>query len=628
MPKEGKQLYEFGPFRLDPQERQLKRDGEAVALSPKDFEMLVVLIERRGHLVEKSELMETLWPDSYVEEANLSQHIWALRKALGEGAQKYIETVPKRGYRFTAGVRAVGGESDEIVVEKHSITRIIAEEEDEGMAQPHPAPGMEQKALAASKKSGLRGVRWELALILGVLCLVGLTVALFHARNSRQTKAPAAVGEAQRPGLRSMAVLPFKMIGAGGGDEYLGAGLSDALITRLSSVGQVVVRPTSAVRRYTDSGQDPVAAGQEQGVEAVLDGSVQRAEDRIRLTVQLVRVADGALLWSGVFDERFTNIFAVEDAISEQVLRGLMVRLSAEESARLRRQERANIEAYRAYLKGRYFWNKRNGEGFKKAFEYFNQAVAEDPRYAQAYAGLADYYIFIGGYGITPQEEIIAKARGAAEKALELDERLAEAHTSLALIFENYEWDWPGTEREYRRAIELNPNYATARHWYGEFLALMGRFDEGVAEIKRAQELDPLSLIINTDMGKIYYFARQYDRAIEQLRKTLELDPNFVQAHLWLSASYFRKVMYKEALAELNKAWQLEPAPGILAVFGVMHAESGERGEALKVLKELNERRKSQYVSPFAIALIYTSLGKGMRRFNGSKRRIRSGRWD
>jgi tetratricopeptide (TPR) repeat protein len=287
-----------------------------------------------------------------------------------------------------------------------------------------------------------------------------------------------------------------------------------------------------------------------------------------------------------------------------------MVKLSDEEKEWLRKGHQESLEAYQAYLKGRYFWNKRNAEGFKKAVQYFNQAVDIDPTYARAYAGLADSYTFLGGYSINSEKEMIPKARAAAKKAIEIDETLAEAHASLALIDQNYDWNWTEAEWEYKRAIELNPNYATAHHWYGEFLSFMGRFDEGIPEIKRAQELDPLSLIISTDLGKAYYMARQYDRAIEQYRKTLEMDANFDHARGFLGLAYAQKGKHEEAIAELRKIKDLENDPMYLSWLGMVYGTAGRGDEARDVLKRLNALSKRTYVSPYSLMAVYTGLGE------------------
>ncbi len=620
MSKQPQRLYEFGNYYLDTQEQLLRRDGVPVALTPKAFETLVVLIERRGRLIEKSELMEALWPESHVEEANLTNNVWTLRKTLGESedGQRYIETVPKRGYRFVAKVTELPA-SDEaaLVVERHTFKRIVTNETEEKETwEEEAAPQSSVARQVSSTGSAVTPRRFRVSTPLkttiaaAVLFLVVLPATLYRLSARLDSERAALAVAPARPRLRSLAVLPFKTIGASGraDSEYLGIGMSDALITRLGNSKQVVVRPTSAMRRYSDPLQDPLAAGREQRVEAILDGNVQREGDRIRVTVQLFRALDGATLWSAKFDERFTDIFAVQDSISQQVMRELLVELNPDEQKRLQQRGSNNIEAYQAYLKGLYFWNKRTRDGYQKSVDYFKQAIEIDPAYAQAYVGLGNSSSFLGGHDRASEVEAFSKARATAKKALELDETLAEAHASLGLVAMNFDWNWSETEKEFRRAIELNPNYATAHQWYGEFLACMGRFDEGIAELKRAQELDPLSIIINTDMGKVYMLARRYDEAISQYRRTLEMDPEFEVAHGLLAMTYSEKGMHEEALGELRKIKHLESDPLYLSYLVYVNAIAGRPGEARRALERIRQMSKQTYVSPLTNALAYAAL--------------------
>ena len=441
MSNRTKHLYRFGPFELDAAKRLLLREGEPVPLTPKVFDTLLVLVENSGQVLEKDELMKKLWPDAVVEENNLNQCISTLRKALQEsaGEHRYIVTIPGRGYQFVASVTE---------------------------------PPVDEAGPTAP--SGVVDHRWRLtrnAWIVSVLAAASVMVmgylwrAVWPGRTAREAR------------VRSIAVLPFKSLGLLEGDEYLGLGLADALITRLGNVPGTLVRPTSSVVRYTDPSLDPVAAGRQLKVDSVLDGKIQRSGDRIRLTVQLLRVDDGAPLWADRFDESFTDIFSVQDSISEQVTRALLLRLTAPEKQRVTRRYTANAEAYRAYLKGRYYWSKSTPEGLDKAIEAFQQAIEIDPNYALAYAGLADCYVFGSGLG-RPLRERVPKARAAIEKALKIDDGLAEAYAPQAYIKLSYDWDWEGAERDFKRAIDLNPSYATARQWYAECLSFQGRSED------------------------------------------------------------------------------------------------------------------------------------------------------
>jgi DNA-binding winged helix-turn-helix (wHTH) protein/TolB-like protein/Tfp pilus assembly protein PilF len=606
-------VYVFGSFRIEVSERQLLRDDQPVPLPPKVFDTLLVLVEHSGHIVGKDELMKTVWPDTFVEEANLTVNISALRKVLGEDSpeQQFIETIPRRGYRFIAPVSESQHGTVDLIAKEDTGTCIAAEEEHETSVPAESAPAFEQKARPVVSSGTKSKVQWRWQIALGLVCVlaIGSAVALSYFWSSREAK-QRETSVAGKTALKSIAVLPFKTLGSQD-DEYLGIGITDALITRLGNIRQIVVRPTSAVRKYTDAGQDSLAAGREQGVEVVLDGRLQRDGDRIRLTVQLLRVQDGVSLWAAKFDDRFTNIFAVEDSISQQVIRELPVELGNIDQARFQKHQQENIEAYESYLKGRYFWNKYTVEGNEKAIAYFNQAIANDSRYALAYVGLAESYGVGANYGWLPPKEAMPKAKAAATKALEIDDTLAEAHTSLGGVEMFYEWDWTAAERELKRALELNPNYPSAHDLYSNYLQATGRLDEAIAQSKRAEELDPLSLGLNEDTAIAYYISRQYDQAIEQYRKTLELDSGYVSGHLGLGHVYEQKGRYEEAIAEYQKAISLsERTTDALGALGHALAASGKRSEAMKVLDELKHPPKQRYASPYDLAILYVGLGE------------------
>ena len=548
MSKQDLASYEFGPFRLDAAERRLLRDGKPISLAPKVFDTLVALLENSGRLLSKDELMNGLWPDTFVEEATLARNISDLRKALGEASAegKYIETVPKSGYRFVCEVRRIEAQGSKLILERHTRSRVVVEEE------------------------------------------IDADVA-----------------------VRSVAVLPFKPLRSNDADDYLGLGMADALITRLSNLRQIAVRPTSAVMKYAGA-RDPVAAGRELRVEAVVDGTIQRSGERVRLTVQLVSVTAETPLWADKFDEMFTDIFAVEDSISEQVARALTLRLTGEERNLLAKRYTENTEAYELYLKGRYLWNKRTAEGLDRSIQCFSRAIEIDAHYALAYAGLADSYTFLGDVGLTALQpkDAFSRGRQAAMKALEIDGSLAEAHTSLAHIHMHC-YEWAEARNEFGRALELSPNYAYAHQLYALYLAFNGRMPEANAEIRRALKLDPLSLPINMDLGVIHYLAREYDQAIDQYRQTLDLDRNFDRAHFWLAAAYEQKQMYDDAIAEYTTA--IELSGGSLearASLAHSYARAGRRDRALRILEELSEQSPRRYVSPYDLAIINLGLGE------------------
>jgi len=598
----AKHLYEFGPFVLDADERVLLREGQPVSLAPKAFDTLLALIEKSGRIVGKDELLNRVWPDSFVEEGNLAFNISVLRKALAGGADdvQFIETVPKRGYRFVTPVHQMNDAGPDVLFESQTVSRVVIEEQREDFEpQIQISSPKDLVERAADTSSPPRTISKRSALIACVLVL-GIVAVIAYLRVPGPTSP------------RTLAVLPFKPLAANSSDEYLELGMADALITRLSNLKQIVVRPTSSVLKYAAAGQDPIAAGRELAVDAVLDGSVQRSGDMIRVTVRLVRVGDGVPLWADKFDENFTNIFSVQDSISERMARALTLNLSGEEKNKITKRHTDDVEAYQLYLRGRYYWNKRTEGSYQKAVDFFQQAINKDSGYALAYSGLADSYSFLSSQGIQSPRDVFPLAEAAAKKAIELDDTLAEAHTSLAYVRLYYDWDWAGAEREYIRAIKLNPNYATPHHGYAYYLISTGRTDEAIAEIKRAQELDPLSLIINTDHAEFYYFARRPDQAIEQLQKAIDLDPSFVRAHFLLGRAYAQKGNCEQAIAEFQKARSLEEnGVEMLGALAQGYASCGKGPEARKVLSELLaiDSSNQHYVSPHWIASTYAALG-------------------
>ena len=590
-------FYEFGPFRLDQTEHQLLRNGERVPLTPKAFSTLLVLVSRRGRILGKDELMREVWPDTFVEEGGLARNISALRKALDDtsDASRYIETVPKIGYRFVADVKEVVPEANgEFVLERYAKTSVVRLEEID-------------TAAAAQTKSGHRFFPGMRILTLGlVLVFVVLTLAFAYGWSSRRSKKAAVT-----PKTTAIAVLPFKQLGSAAEDQFQGLAMADALITKLENLNQVSVLPTSAVRRYVGSTGSGAELGRELGVDAVLEGNVQQTPDRVRVTVQLVKVADGASLWAAKFDEKSTDILAVQDSISEQVARALTPKLSEEDKRRITKHYTDNADAYNAYTKGRVILEKKTIDEATLALRYFQEAIDKDPNYALAYTGLADAYYVLGEkYPALAYSETMAKSRMAAEKAIELDDSLAEAHLSLALVKFNYDWDWPAAEKEFNRAIELNPKYTPAHHEFSHYWMAMGRVDKSLEESQRALELEPLSVKMNVHLAWHYLFARQYDDAISQCKKTLEMSPNYIRAHNFMGVAYVQKSMYAEGIQELQKAVGLK-GDGMEAMekLGYAYAISGRKKDAFRILRELQETSRHGYVSPFDRAVIYAGLG-------------------
>ncbi len=602
MQKASHPTYSFEGFTLNLDRGCLLREGEEVRLRPKSYETLRYLVENSGRLVSKDELMQTLWPDSFVTDDSLVKCLRDVRLALDDDSQQYIKTVPRRGYIFTATVSksdsTMLGPSRQDQIEG---IRVVIDDEYDGK---ETVEQIENRLLSPrASASKWRRLTMNRAFPLIIIALIGLAFAgsyVWISSNSKQVPS-------RMP--KSIAVLPFKSLGGDGGDEYLGLGMSDTLITRLSSVGQIVVRPTSAVRKYAASDQDAVAAGREQRVEGVLEGSIQRSGEKIRVTARLLSVRDGSPMWADKFDEKFTDILTVEDSISEKLAQALALKLTGDERKLLAKRYTENAQAHELFLKGKYFWNKRTEEGLKKGIEYFQQAIAADPSYALAYSGLAESYIVLGSGGLLPPGEAFGKGKAAALKALEIDDLLGEAHSDLGALH-CYDLNWSEGEKEFKRALELNGNYPTGHMTYSWFLMPQGRFDEATAEAKRAQELDPLSLVNSTQVGNTYFYARQPDRAIEQYKKTLEMDPNFSSTRSWLAWAYTLQGRFSEAIAEFQNAPQL--TGGIINTegLGYAYASAGKRAEALKVLEQLTQASKARYVSPYYRALIYAALGE------------------
>ena len=563
---EGKNVEESGPirfgmFQVNPHERVLLQDGHPVSLTPKALETLLVLLKHHGHVVSKAELLGAVWPDTFVEEGVLAQNILTLRKALGN--PDWIENVPRRGYRFSAPVTlaTTGTESA-------------------------PAPRLKRGA-------------W----VLGMLLVVALALGGIVAFRLVRPRPLATV-----PHIRSLAVLPFQSISHE--PSYLGLGLADVLINRMGTLAQIAVRPISSVRKFAEAAPDPLAAGRELGVDLVLDGNIQREGDRVRVTVQLHQMTDGAALWSGKFDQKSGDLFALEDSIAGQVADGLLLNLTAGERSRLLKRYTGNSEAWQAYLRGRYFWNRRTPEAHQKAIQEFEQATRIDPRYALAYAGLADAYLLLGSTPnhLLSRADAMAKGRSAALKAIELDGDLAEAHTSLAFILMHYDWKWADAEKEFQRALALNPSYATAYQWHAFNLLVTGRPDAAVQELKKAQALDPLSLIISADLAETYNYVGRPSQAEAEARRVLDLDPTFMQARCWLAYALTGERRYDEAVAVLESG-QLADAEYRLSTLGYVYVIAGRPEEARSVLQRLIRLARNDYGLALNVASIYASMG-------------------
>ncbi|HKC63130.1 MAG TPA: tetratricopeptide repeat protein [Pyrinomonadaceae bacterium] len=533
------QIYEFGRFRLDVGNRILLSGDRSIHLTEKVFNILLLLVERSGHLVTKEELMEQVWPDSVVEENNLTVSMSALRKALSERHEesRYIETVSKRGYRFIAAVQ------------KTIDPGIVSDRQQES-----------------------------------------------------ETHSPLGAA------TTTLAVLPLLNVSDDPNLEYLSDGITESIINALSKLPQLKVLARSTMFRYKHADIDPLEVGRQLDAHALLAGRILHIDEKLIVKLELINIKEGSQIWGEQYKRKPADIFEVQEEISQEVSEKLKLRLTGDQRRQLTKPYTEDIEAYHLYLKGRYFWNKRTGEALKIAIDFFQQAITKDPDYSLAYTGLADSYAIIPYYSNLPPKPAFEEAKSAIDKALEIDDTLAEAHASLGYVKEYYEWDWTGAGKEYQRAIELNPNYATAHQWYGMYFMKLGRFEEATRELRQALRFDPRSLIINADLGLPFCFKGQYEEAIEQYRKILDVDQNFIWARFFLGWAYERSGRFAEAIEEFRNAKLIDDRPEVSAMMGHTYAVAGKRNEARKILNILAKLSKRHYISPYYIALIFAGL--------------------
>ena len=582
--------YSFGDFTIDLDRGCLVRAGEEVKLRPKVYQALKYLIENNNRLVSKEELIKAIWPASFVTDDSLVQCLVEVRRALGDEAQRCIKTVPRRGYMFVAEVNPVSLPAFDETGAGEGATATPAGADVAGDFAHPQQPAVEPAALIVSKTN-------YTALALGITILVFVNVGLYFFFRDKRPEDDA---------IHSIAVMPLVNASGDPNLEYLSDGITENIINSLSRLPRLKVMARATVFRYKGQEADPIKVGHDLKVGAMLTGRVVQQGNNLTVNVDLMNVADGTQLWGEKYDRKLSDIFAVQEEIARQISDKLRLKLTGEEQQQLSKRYTENAEAYRAFLLGRFFWERRTEDGMKKGIQHFQQAIDSDPSYALAYVGLADCYLILYDYGFLSPQESAPKARAAATKALEIDDTLAEAHASLAYFKFSYEWDWPGAEAEFRRAIELSPNYATAHHWYGYYLAVRGRFDESLAEMRRGEEIDPLSLIIKTNIGRLLFWERKYDLAIAQFKSVLEIDPNFASAREKLAEAYEAKQMYPEAIAEYQK-WAALVGDGELAAqLGPAYAASGYKGAITKWIEHLGQTREQDYTQR---AMLHAAVG-------------------
>ena len=620
--------YLLGDFLMEPASHVLKRHGVPVSLNKKRFQVLVYLIDNRDRLVPRQELLDGFWDGSEVYEENLTKCVSEIRKALNDQKKphQFIETVPAVGYRY------IGPFIEEVRPPKPSVFAVekvrgvkVVVEEDDGLnvvtEKRLPAERRAPEAMALRPESSRRR-SWLLPTALATAIIVATAIAVVVYRS----RSRAAITTGSEP-IRSIAVLPFKNLSGNQAEDYYGDGMTESLITSLSKIEGLKVISSSSVFHFKGQEVDPREVGRQLNVGAVLEGTVRKDPDSIRVAVRLVSADDGHVLWvSDTNDKALHDIFGLQDEIARHVAAGLRVTLNATGEQRLTKRYTENTEAYQLYLKGRYFWDKRSAEQVKKAIEQFEQATKKDPNYALAYAGLADCYAVLGADAVYPERESYEKAKALAERAVQIDDSLGEAHATLASIYD-FLWQWDEAEKEFKRALELNSNYANVHHWYSFHFRNLGHFEDSLAEARRAVELDPLSVVLNNSLAQAFIAIGDTNAAIEQSKKAIDLNP--AADHTVLALAYLKEGKRAEALAELPATPE---SPGRknprLGRLGYGYAVVGKRGEALAIVKELEADYKKQETIGFYIAEVYAGLGDKDRAFSWLEKdfQARSGR--
>ena len=572
--------FRFGVFEVDLRSGELRKQGIKIKLHDQPFQILAMLVEHPGEVVTREQLQQKLWPaDTFVDfDRGLNSAVKKLRDALGDSAEipRYVETLPRRGYRFIGSLSNASSSRGE-----HALGvpgRVVVEQS---------AAASEGVVTEVPVVSGVSR-RWTLWTTAGVLA--GLLVLLARATPVH---------------IRSIAVLPLENLSGDPAQEYFTDGMTDALVTELAQISSLRVISRTSVMRYKGTRKPLPDIAKELSVDGIVEGSVVQSAERVRVNAQLIEAATDRHLWASMYERSPGDVVILQSEVARAIANAIQVQLTPQEEARLTRVQSVDPQAYESYLRGRYFWNKRTDVAVRKSIDYFQQAIQRDPNYALAYAGMADAYIVRDD--VSPEEQF-SKAKATAKIALQMDDGLAEAHNAMAMSLFRYDWDWVGAEREFQRAIALNPNYAQAHQWYGQYLRAMGRQNSAMAEIKRAQELDPLGPMIGGGSGR---YGTQYDLMIESNRKKLELDANFAGAYLGLGKAYALKGMYQDAIAAFQKGLDLSGgAPNYLSFLGYTYGVWGKRNEAKKILLQLNQLSKRRYVSPYEIGLVYIGLGE------------------
>ena len=580
-------LLRFGAFEADVQTGELRKQGKRIRLQEQPFQLLVMLLEAPGQLVTRDELRSKLWPQTTVDfDHGLNKAISKIREALGDSPEhpRFVETVARRGYRFLADVAVTCDERAKTVPDDPAY---------EGSPAFSPA-------LTTTHQRAKPGYLARLLFGLGLALVVASAISWLFYHDFYSS-----------PAIRSLAVLPLENLSEDSSQDYFADGMTDALITRLAQISTLRVISRTSVMTYKNVHRPLAEIARDLNVDAVVEGSVSRIGERIRVTAQLIDARNEKHIWASSYDEDIRDTLVLQSRVTRAIAEQIRATMSPQEQLTLAKSRTVDPDAYEAYLKGRYFWNKRTGEGLRTAIDYLRRAITIDPSYAEAYAGLADSYAVAGDwkYGVLPPLDAFPKATAAAAKALVLDASLGEAHASLAYALDLYGWDWVAAETEYKQAIQLNPGYATAHQWYSWHLFMVGRDDDALNELRRAESLDPLSLIINADIADALCVAHRYDEAVEQSEKTLKMDANFAVGHYELGQALVQKHMYDQAIVEFQKAIELSGHSGAFdSNLGYAYAVSGRKEEAIKIINDLESRHPENHSVDADIALIYVGL--------------------
>jgi TolB-like protein/DNA-binding winged helix-turn-helix (wHTH) protein/Tfp pilus assembly protein PilF len=591
----------FGVFELDLRAGELRKHGFRVRLQAQPFHVLALLLEHAGEVVTREELQKKLWPaDTFVDfDHGLNKAINKIREALSDSAEspRFVETVARRGYRFLAEVKAADAASALSPEFPTQLQPAAVAADPPDLAGKLPLP---PKGLPRSLAWNPRSLAWKISVFALLVLMASVAAWKLHFSNPP----PPVIG--------SLAVLPMESLSSDPSQDYFADGMTDELISDLGQISALRVISRTSVMGYKHARKPLPQIARELNVDALVEGTVLRSGDQVRITAQLIEAASDKHLWSQSYEGELRDTLALQNKVARAIADQIQIKLNPQEQAVLKSVKVVNPQAYESYLKGRYFWNKRTADGLKVALAYFNEAIDKDPKYAQAYSGLADTYALLGDwqYAVMTPKEAFPKAKAAAIKALELDSALGEAHNSLAFCLDAFDWDLDSAGKEFRRAIELNPGYATAHHWYAWHLSVLGRYEEALVEMRKAENLDPLSLIIKADLAELLVIAHFYDESIRESLKTIEMDPSFALAHNQLGQAYLQENMNDEAVAELQKAVLLSgDSPTCIANLARAYATSGKRGEAVKLLSELKKHSIPNYSDASDIAGIYAALG-------------------